>query len=189
MPRRISPPVSGVPNSGYLNDALAEPRRTSVHMYTYIRMRKVCINVCVINVCVINVSARTHAQNSFRLDRTSALFPSTHPSYIPVLSLFLSLPLPSLYSCPSVSVCGGITSRRNHGNHAAGAESVGMQALICRAIHKVISSSRDEGGEEYQPNEFSCARQVFRLSSSSLKQNGRRSLENIPVVIRNYISL
>jgi len=28
----------------------------------------------------------------------------------------------------------GITSRRNHGNHAAGAESVGMQALICRAI-------------------------------------------------------
>lgn len=95
---------------GYLNDALA------VHMYTYEESAHVC-------VCV-----RVHAWNSFRLD----CVPPPPRFFLP--SAFISFFFLSL-SLAFVSFrLRGITSRRNHGNHAAGAESVGMQALICRAI-------------------------------------------------------
>lgn len=120
---------------------------------------------------------RTHAQNSFRLDRTSASSfpPPTRFIFLSFFFFHFSSPFPSLYSCPLVSVCGGITSRRNHGNHAAGAESVGMQALICRAIHKVIPSRRDEGGGISVKRVFSCVRNFW---APEIKRRGR-SLEKI----------
>lgn len=131
MPRRISLSARlAVPNSGYLNDALAETR--------------VCAHVHYIYIRTYEESAETWACKRTRKTRSVLIAPpspfSLHPSAIPIFSSFLSSRSLSLYSCPLVSVCGAITSRRNHGNHAAGAESVGMQALICRAIRKVILS-------------------------------------------------
>jgi len=94
---------------GYLNDALA--------MHTYTHEENVRVIVC-----------NAHAWNSFRLVRAPRFF-------LPFISFFFFFSFFLSFSLAFVSFrLRGITSRRNHGNHAAGAESVGMQSLICRAI-------------------------------------------------------
>lgn len=82
--------------------------------------------------------------------RTSTCAPRKLVSslFLPLFFFFLPLPRPipfleQLDFYPlACSVCGEITSRRNHGNHRMGAESVGMRTLIRRTSRsKWLNSS------------------------------------------------
>ena len=109
-------------------DVAVAPRRISWHDIP--RLSKWCIghaNIYARGKCTCDCVQCTRVKLVPSRSR-SPLFPPVH-IFLFLFFFFLS------FSLAFVSFrLRGITSRRNHGNHAAGAESVGMQALICRAI-------------------------------------------------------